>query len=240
MIGIVGGIGPYAGLHLHKVIMDRAAATCDQDYLPVLHINNASSVPDRTEFLLGNVPENPAVSLSEQIQVLYNAGARVIGLSCNTAHAFPIYREITGRVSDLENLVLVNMIDELFLEIQKNKNHRTGLLATLGSYQCGIFREYAASYGIEVSEPDLPVQKMIHDTIYNIKDGIKVTGIVNDRIKTFYHSAIEDYKGKNIRSVILGCTEISMAFDYTDQQCTIYKTVDILAEALIREYRKMA
>lgn len=238
MIGIVGGIGPYAGLHLHKSIMDQTVTACDQDYLPVLHISNAPRIADRTEFLLGNVSENPGICLFEQIKVLYNAGARVIGLPCNTAHAFPIYREITERTGNLENLVLVNMIDELFLEIQKNGNHKSGLFATLGSYQCCIFQTYAAAYGIDVSEPEPTVQKMIHDTIYSKEDGIKVTGVVNDRIRSVYQSVLEDYKRKNISSVILGCTEISMAYDCTDQQYTVYKTVDILARALIREYRK--
>jgi len=34
MIGVVGGIGSYAGIDLIKKIYDHTRATCDQEHLP--------------------------------------------------------------------------------------------------------------------------------------------------------------------------------------------------------------
>lgn len=238
MIGIIGGVGPYAGLHLHKCILDQTQAKYDQEHLPVLHINNASGIPDRTDFLLGRHKENPAGGLSRQIGTIYDAGARVIGIPCNTAHSDLIYNEVARYSKNLQNLVLVNMIDELFKEMAMAGETKTGLLATLGSYQSGLFKIYAEKYGIDVVYPDYDVQEIVHDSIYNRQDGLKSAGLMNNRISTLYHSILDDYLRKNIHSLILGCTEISMAFSSSNGNgIRTFKTIDILAKALIREFQ---
>lgn len=237
MIGIIGGVGPYAGLHLHKSILGQTETTCDHDHLPVLHINHASEVPDRTEFLLGKVLENPGRNLIRQMELLYHSGARVVGIPCNTAHAAPIYTDIVNYSRNHPDLVLVNMIDELFKELVRNRVKRTGLLATLGSYQSRLFSSYAKKYKIEVILPDVSTQHLIHDTIYNRRDGLKSTGLLNSRISTQYESIFEAYCKKGVYSVTLGCTEISMVFSSSNfKGCRVFKTIDILAKALIREY----
>ena len=237
MIGIIGGVGPHAGLHLHKSILDQTDTTCDQDHLPVLHINQASDVPDRTEFLLGKTRENPAKNLIRQMELLYRSGARVIGIPCNTAHADPIYTDIVNYSRNHPDLILVNMIDELFKELVRDGIKRTGLLATLGSYQSQLFESYAKKYKIELVLPDDNTQHLIHDTIYNRQDGLKSTGLLNSRISSQYESIFETYCKKKISSVTLGCTEISMVFSSSNfKGCRVFKTIDILAKALIREF----
>ncbi len=237
MIGIIGGVGPYAGLHLHKCILDQTMANYDQDHLPVIHINCASEVPDRTEFLLGHNPENPAVPISRQIDTLYNAGARVIGLPCNTAHADSIYDILHNHVQNMQGLIMINMIDELFREMARLGETKTGLLATLGSYRNGLFNAYGKKYNIEVVLPEEDIQARVHDTIYNSRDGLKSTGMMNMRINSLYQSIFESYRKKHIHSAILGCTEISMAFPSLNSTAfRTFKTIDILAGSLIREY----
>jgi aspartate racemase len=239
MIGIIGGVGPYAGLHLHKCILDQTETTCDQEHLPVLHINHASEVPDRTEFLLGKIRENPAQNLIQQIELLYRSGARVIGIPCNTAHADPIYRDILNHSRNLQGLILINMIDELFQELVRKGIKKTGLLATLGSYRSRLFNGYAEKYDIEVVSPENDTQELIHDTIYNRLDGLKSTGLMNSRINKEYYSIIQSYREQDIQSIILGCTEISMAFPSVNgEKINTFKTIDILATALIREFQK--
>lgn len=239
MIGIIGGIGPYGGLHLHKCILDQTSTVCDQDHLPVIHINIASSIPDRTEFLSGKCTLNPAIPISKQIRVLYHAGARVVGISCNTAHAAPIFNVIKNHVDELAGLTLVNMIDELFAMLQKSGTRTAGLFATLGSYQCNLFTDYGRRYGVDVILPDTEQQRIIHDTIYNKKDGLKVTGHINRRIQQEYDRVLQSFLKSGVNHLILGCTEVSMALDSEIDDFRLFRTTDILAGALIREYREL-
>jgi aspartate racemase len=132
MIGVVGGIGPYAGIDLVRKILNQTKATCDQDHLPVFMLSVPHSIPDRTEFLLGASEVNPALSISEVICTLYRNGASVIGMPCNTAHAAPIFSEIVSRIPRTVNLIhMINKVGEyikpvliLYTHIRHERRHR--------------------------------------------------------------------------------------------------------------------
>lgn len=239
MIGIIGGIGPHAGLHLHRLILERSKAHRDQDHLPVIHISLPAEIPDRTEFLLGNVIENPADSITRQIKTLWNMGANVVGLPCNTAHAPAIYNSIFRNAEDLNNLILVNMVDELFRIIKKEGKKRIGLLCTNGSYRTKLFEEYANQYEVQIATLEPKVQSEIHNSIYNGRDGLKKTGFMTKRIENLYKDVIRNYEGKNVDAMILGCTEISMVYNSEKPGFRTYNTLEILADALIEEYKKL-
>ena len=75
MIGIVGGVGSYAGIDLIKKIYDQTDALCDQDHLPVSMLSVPDKIWDRTDFLLGNSDKakeelgwEPNTSLEELIK----------------------------------------------------------------------------------------------------------------------------------------------------------------------------
>ena len=54
LIGIVGGVGPYAGLDLAEKIFDQTDARSDQEHLPVALLSILGEIEDRTAFILGN------------------------------------------------------------------------------------------------------------------------------------------------------------------------------------------
>ena len=60
IIGVIGGMGPYAGLDLVRKIFDQTQAALDQEYLPVALLSYAHRIEDRSAFLFGEAPENPA------------------------------------------------------------------------------------------------------------------------------------------------------------------------------------
>ena len=59
IIGIVGGAGPFAGLDLQAKILNQTVAGRDQDHLTIITLSQPNQLPDRTDYLLGNVPERP-------------------------------------------------------------------------------------------------------------------------------------------------------------------------------------
>ena len=48
MIGVVGGMGPYAGLDLVRKIFDLTQANQDQDHVPLAMISVPHKITDRT------------------------------------------------------------------------------------------------------------------------------------------------------------------------------------------------
>ncbi|MBT8073778.1 MAG: aspartate racemase, partial [Xanthomonadales bacterium] len=84
MIGIVGGVGPYAGLDLVRNIFDQTLARTDQEHLDVVMLSMPSSITDRTEYLIGQNGENPGLGIADVIKRLEAAGATVAGIPCNT------------------------------------------------------------------------------------------------------------------------------------------------------------
>ena len=98
MIGIVGGMGPYAGIDLIKKIFDLTITKKDQDHVPITMISTPHRIPDRTKFIKGEIKKNPAIEISKIIKKLSNQGASIIGMPCNTAHSPIIINEILARL----------------------------------------------------------------------------------------------------------------------------------------------
>ena len=65
MIGVIGGMGPYAGIDLIKKILDMTKATSDQEHIPLSLISVPHLIEDRTAFLLRKSQTNPGIVLSK-------------------------------------------------------------------------------------------------------------------------------------------------------------------------------
>ncbi len=113
MIGIVGGVGPYAGLDLAKNVFDNTQANVDQDHLPLVMMSVPETILDRTEYLLHIVDDNPGRSIANVILRMETVGATVAGIPCNTAHATEIFN-LTKKVlaEGKANIILLSMIEE--------------------------------------------------------------------------------------------------------------------------------
>jgi len=73
-IGIIGGVGPYAGLDFVQKIFANTQAVQDQDHLNCMLVSCPSLIPDRTRYLLQSnheESENPAFGLFESARCLY-------------------------------------------------------------------------------------------------------------------------------------------------------------------------
>jgi aspartate racemase len=243
-IGIVGGVGPYAGLALHKAILHHTIARRDQDYPPVISVSMPNAIVDRTEYILGETTVNPAFEIIRQIDALYACGARYIGIPCNSAHAREIFSVIEDGVAGLHGIELVNMVDETFATI-KNINAgagKVGVLATKGSYRSKLFVEYGTRYECDVMIPeDELLQDAIHRSIYDPAFGIKVTGTLNERAREELDKAFTYYKNSGIDTLILGCTELSVVFSGKSYHSfVLIDPLGVLARKLISLHRKGA
>ena len=242
VIGIVGGVGPYAGLDLNRKVFDNTLTNgTDQSHLEVLLFSAGQRIPDRTEYLLGRGKVNPAEGLFEALSALSAAGARVAAIACNTAHAAPILGPLKEKIrSSGLRLELVDMIEETgrYLRETRKSGVRAGLLATEGTVETGVYSRLEEESGgdIRLVLPSPEIQRAVHRAIYDRKYGIKarsnpVTGRAReDCLKAVFHLAV-----RGAQAVILGCTELPLALpERTLQGLDLLDPTEITARALIR------
>lgn len=220
-IGILGGMGPLATDDLFHKIIILTEAKKDNEHIHIL-IDNYTAIPDRTNYILG-YGEDPTKYMIEAAMKLELMGADVIIMPCNTAHYF--YDEIVKYL----HIPFINMIEEVAKKIKKGKQDisKIGLLATAGTCKSGVYDKILKKYGIEVVKPNDADQDIISDLIYGIKAGRTEYNL--DDI----NSILSYFKLQNIDTVILGCTELPVAFQMMNIKGNFIDPTKILAQSAI-------
>jgi aspartate racemase len=198
-IGILGGMGPLAGVHLQRLIINTTPASKDQDHIQVVCFTNPA-IPDRTESLRMNGGDAYVGAVIDSIRCLEAAGATHIVIPCNTAHArlADIQRATTLPVLDLVGTA-VEVIREEF-----QKDVCVGLLATEGTVITEVYQQSASGKNFSWVLPNAEEQEKITDVIRNIK-----AGAYGDIEKNII-SLAKALRGKGAQVIILGCTELSL------------------------------
>ena len=244
MIGIIGGIGSMAGLNLAARIVHFTTAAKDQDHLPMILFSRPAEVGDRTEFLLGRIPLNPGYALARQILDLEKAGATVVGMACNTAHAVPILGVIQRELDCNQSTIrFVNVINETIQTMKEMlpEATRVGILGTTGTYLTGLYRDPLIEAGFEVVDPGREIQdEWIHKSIYDPLFGIKSTGTdIRPEVTRLLQQTVAHFRSVEVGAFLYGCSEMDLAMGKVDtKNIPLIKPMDILARALIREYTK--
>ena len=238
MIGVVAGVGPYAGLDLLSKILSQTVADKDQDHLAVASLSQPEFIADRTAFLLGETTINPAFAIVEQLLDLEQMGANVAGIPCNTAHAPPIFGQIEQSLANAgSKLRLLHMIAEVGRELQHvyPKVNRVGILSTTGTAVARIYPTSLEPLGFEVLEVDDKLQtEGIHPAIYDPALGIKAHGRSTERARQNLLQGVQQLHDAGAQAIILGCTEIPLAIPEKNiSGMDIIDPALVLARALI-------
>jgi aspartate racemase len=237
MIGVVGGVGSYAGLDLIRKIYDYTGAGSDQEHLPVSMLSVPHKILDRSKFLLKEINENPGHNIAEIITALYRTGAEIIGIPCNTAHAPEIFETIKGSIP--KGCTIVHMIDEVASHIKTNfpQITKVGVLATNGTYLTNIYPITCSKYGIDVIQPSMEMQtSFIHPAIYDRHYGIKAfSNPVTKMAKRHLMLGARYLERMGAEAIVLGCTEIPLAINQSSINSIVIDSTSVLAKALIRK-----
>lgn len=198
-IGIIGGMGPMATADLFHKITAMTDAAADSDHLRVC-IDSNTAIPDRTKAILhGGASPVPEMCLSARR--LVSIGADILLIPCNTAHYF--YDDVAACVEQ----PVLHMIRETAATLREQGVVRAGLLATDGTVQAGVYDDALAQYGIEALHPGPEGQQEIMNIIYQ---GVKA-GVMLD--PSGFHAVLQDLLGRGAQTLILGCTELPIAFE---------------------------
>ena len=240
IIGIVGGVGPYAGLDLNRKIFDHTIASSDQDHLPVILGSLSHLIGDRTRYLLNHDIKNPSKNIFKVIQMLAIAGATVIGIPCNTAHADEIFSDVEQRISDADlDIKLLNMVKEVgqFVSEKYGIDAKIGVLSTMGTHKTELYKKILEKEKIQIISPNDDLAAEVHFAIYDPEIGIKSkSNPVSEGAQEIIKKAVYQLRDQGASGVILGCTELPIALPKTDLDgLYLIDPATILARALIRE-----
>ncbi len=241
VIGIVGGMGPEAGVNLVGAIHKHTKAVKDQDHLSTILMSFPKHIEDRTAFIKGNIVSNPGYEVAKIIEKLENAGATLIGIACNSSHSPVIYNVILDELDKRQSQVkILNMPFETCKHI---KNHhpnisRVGVISTNGTYISGIYDKILEEMGFEVIKPEYDFQnEVIHEIVYNVDYGLKSkSDEISQQINGLMQKALDFFKNNKADAVILGCTELALIpknFYKTD--LSLFDSNELFAIALIEQ-----
>ncbi len=222
MIGILGGMGPEATLDLYRQIISLTPATRDQDHIRVLIYSNPK-IPDRTEAISGN-GESPLTHLIESAKLLERGGADVIAIPCNSSHHFlPLIQAEIG-------IPILDMIAATCAKLAAllPEARTVGLMAAVGTVRSGVYHQALSKTGIDLLIPNEADQRELQAGIVRIKAGEHARS-TQEAFQSIGKRLIQ----AGADAVILGCTEIPLAFNPAEVDYPTLNSTRILAEAAV-------
>ncbi|MEZ4701520.1 MAG: amino acid racemase [Rhodothermales bacterium] len=241
MIGVIGGMGPYAGLDLVRKVFDETRTAVDQDHLPLALLSIPGDIVDRTEYVIGAIAENPAYAIARIAGMLERAGVTVAAIPCNSAHSPPIFDVVLDVLRQAgSRLRLVHLIEETARHLASRPipPKRVGVLSTTSVFRLGLYRDALDRAGIEAVLPSAAIQEnVVHAAIYAPEYGIKAcSNPVSTRARADLEGVIAALAERGAEAVVLGCTELPLALPGTHAAgLPLIDPTRILARALIRE-----
>ena len=217
-LGIIGGVGPLATMLIGEMIVRRTKAQKDQEHVHTI-IDNDTSIPDRTAYILDHTKENPVPYLQRDAKKLAEYGAGVICIPCNTAHSF--YEELQATTS----VPVLHMIRETAKRAKALGAQRVGILATDGTLTTKVYQTALEEQGMTPVVPNATIQQQVMAVIYDyVKAGRDVPQAV--------WAPIEQAMTECDR-IILGCTELSIVNKELKLGACYIDSLIVLAESAI-------
>lgn len=220
MVGILGGMGPAATVDLMHRVIERTPARDDGDHIHML-VDCNPKVPSRIKALIEGTGENPVPALAAMIRRLEAAGASMLAMPCNTAHAY------LPEIRAVATVPFLDMIGLTASEIaQRSPRPRSvGLLASTAVIDLGLYADVLHRAGIGVEVP--AEQDKLMAIIVAVKRGEIGEGIVG----RFLDIAAE-LSGR-CDLLLIACTELSILAGQIETGRTVVDALDVLANAIV-------
>jgi len=226
VIGVLGGMGTYATIHLFKQYADVFTAEKEWER-PRIIIDNRCTMPSRVRaFLYKEKVEQLVNEMAESLNNLKSAGCNRIILACNTSHLFlPL---IYQKYPDLQEKI-VHIIDNCVNKIISDEVKDVFLLGSEGTIESGIYQGTLEKAGITCNVPKQCEYVALRDCIEAVKQNKPF-----EDVRTTFLDLVNRYD-----NCILGCTELPVLYDvYKDcVSCNnIYDPLMLAVQKLHKEY----
>lgn len=221
-IGIIGGMGPEATLDLFRKILRNTPANKDQDHLHLI-IDNNTSIPDRTDYILGK-GENPLPFILESARLLESAGVNAICMACNTAHIFE--SDIKAHI----HVDFISIVDSVLNELKGtfSQAKSIGLAGTMGVFSSHLYDEPLMQRGYKLILPTNELQEELMKVIYSIKQGC-IKEVIDKA-----EELLQWYKDQKADVLVMACTELPLVLDYLVPPIPVVDSTEALAKSVVR------
>lgn len=223
VLGIIGGMGPQATADFMGKVIRATKAGTDQENIRML-VDCNPKVPPRVGAILHGT-ESPGPAMADMARGLERSGADLLVIPCNTAHYY--YKDVAGAV----DIPVLNMIDLTAEYLSGLGVKEVLLLGTEALLLTGMYEKPLREVGIRLC---LPGQDALADTLEAIRH-VKAA-----QMEKAHHKArqiAEWCEERGISQVILGCTELPLAFEGVKCGLHFYDPGDICAEAVVQKIK---
>jgi aspartate racemase len=205
VIGILGGMGPYATVMFMKNILDMTHAEKDWDHIHTV-VDNNTQIPSRSRAILYN-EASPYEAMLASCEKLLSYPVDAIVVPCNSA----IYW-----IKEIESRMMVPVFNPVDIAVRTIKDMhgctKIVVLAGAVSYKTELYKNTVEKEGIEYIKIPYKLQSQIEEFI----EKIKLTGSNEiSKLQPEFSCVVDDIvKLTTADAIILGCTEFTYFKDY--------------------------
>ena len=221
-VGVIGGMGPAATLDFCGRVLALTPASADQDHLRLI-VDNNPHVPDRNKAIAGQGP-SPAPVLAAMARGLKGAGADLLVMPCNTAHAFAA--EVRA-ATDLPFIDIIETTAAAALAAMPGLR-RAGVLGAAGCLDAGLYQAAFRARGVEALVPTGGLRERFMTLLYAIK-----TGHTGPKATAEMAAIAGVLVDQGAEAIIAGCTEVPLVLGAGDLAVPLVNSTDALALATI-------
>ena len=217
ILGVLGGMGPAATVAFLARVQALTPARGDEDHIRVIADINPQ-VPNRH-----NQPQAAGQALGQMAQNLKAAGAQVLAMPCNTAHAHAGAIRAAG-------LPFIDMIAETAKAAGATGARRVGVLATPGAAL--LYAEALAAEGLEMVAPSPAGRERFMQVVFGVKAGdvgVDQRAAMRDLAQALIAAGAE--------AVIGGCTEVPLLLAQGDIDAPLIDSAEVLAQTSVAACR---
>lgn len=221
MVGILGGMGPKATVHLMQRVIDAVNADDDADHVPLL-VDQNPQVPSRIAHLIDGTGADPVPALKTMARRLEQAGTKALAMPCNTAHHYAPHIAAAVRIPFL------NMIDLAVRAAAKECGPagRVGILCSPATRRVGVFEAALAEAGLEAVYPSDDAALLA--AIRQIKaEGPQTVA------RTTLASASSELLKQRAAVQLIACTEFSLIASDLPKAAFCIDTLDCLVAEIL-------
>jgi len=220
-IGLIGGMSWESSAHYYRIINEQTARRRGGLHSAPILMHSLDFAPI-ADLQTAHQWDALGMQLAQSAIGLEKAGAGLIGIATNTMHI------VAERIANAVTVPLVHIAAPTGRELLDDGYGTVGLLGTQFTMEMDFYTAELARMGLEPIVPDVGITDL-NAIIYEEL----CRGIVTDRSRATYVSAIERLQARGAEAVILGCTEISMLIGDQDSPIPTYDTTDLHARALV-------
>jgi len=166
-----------------------------------------------------------AKMVNDSVNRLLNYPVSSVVMACNTLHNLvPFFDErIQSRMSSLITIVTN--------QVKKKQLLKVGLVGSPTTLQSGMYQNSLSQVGIQCESPDESSFSIIERVIRGVISG---QALSQDLIEQ-YVDILNKIKEKGAETIILGCTELPLATNYSERDIQVIDSVRELANFIVTE-----